>query len=270
VKQLTFSLLVKDQVLLIELLLKSDILKRFHIPAEDSEILRAVYNTDRCTCNASVRPRFLSDILSNFHGKLEEIKLACSSSQFRVLSFVEDEDENAMNVLLRTEMAVDVKEFEEYFFPKADVVELTFSFKAFRAILELAEGFDVPLRIFFDKGGLPIVFIISYPGRMNQSFEAQFILATRQHITDSVASSRTDLQSTADSGRKPSSLAEKVSASTGPESSTRLGNTSIASFLTRGGELVRNQLLRTDRSCSSVRGRTPLAHALMSFGHIRR
>mmetsp|Transcript_39054 Transcript_39054/g.154664 ORF Transcript_39054/g.154664 Transcript_39054/m.154664 type:complete len:176 (-) Transcript_39054:1570-2097(-) len=175
-----------------------------------------------------------------------------------------------MNVLLRTEMAVDVKEFEEYFFPKADVVELTFSFKAFRAILELAEGFDVPLRIFFDKGGLPIVFIISYPGRMNQSFEAQFILATRQHITDSVASSRTDLQSTADSGRKPSSLAEKVSASTGPESSTRLGNTSIASFLTRGGELVRNQLLRTDRSCSSVRGRTPLAHALMSFGHIRR
>mmetsp|Transcript_39059 Transcript_39059/g.154701 ORF Transcript_39059/g.154701 Transcript_39059/m.154701 type:complete len:228 (-) Transcript_39059:1655-2338(-) len=186
------------------------------------------------------------------------------------LLFSKDEDENAMNVLLRTEMAVDVKEFEEYFFPKADVVELTFSFKAFRAILELAEGFDVPLRIFFDKGGLPIVFIISYPGRMNQSFEAQFILATRQHITDSVASSRTDLQSTADSGRKPSSLAEKVSASTGPESSTRLGNTSIASFLTRGGELVRNQLLRTDRSCSSVRGRTPLAHALMSFGHIRR
>lgn len=68
---------------------KNEIVKTFHVPFEDGDVLRAVFSRDLCTCNASVRSRFLSDMLSNFHGRLEEITLACTSSQFRVMSFVE-------------------------------------------------------------------------------------------------------------------------------------------------------------------------------------
>lgn len=136
-------------------------------------------------------------------------------------------------------MAVDAKEFEEFFVPKAEEIELTFGFRAYRAVLELAESFDVPLHLFFDRAGLPILFSLSYPGSISHSFEALFIFATRQERTQAGGSSRTDLESTATHGLRPTESTQRGSPHVSPESAALekdRANTSIASFLTKAGE----------------------------------
>jgi Rad9 len=177
--------------------------KSFRLPVHDAPAGQAVYDKSACTSFFQTRPRFLIDVLANFHARLDELTFSPSTSALRVSSFVDDVASTA-NHMLRTEMAVDAREFDTYRIvaplgqpvstlsptappsapvPSADsgdISPLTFYCKPFRAVLEFCEALDAPISAWFQASGTPILFGVDLasPGSAPY-FTATFIFATR-------------------------------------------------------------------------------------------
>lgn len=170
---------------------KSEVKKTFKVPYEEGEVLRAVCDKTKCSGRILVRPRFLMDSLANFHAKLDDLSLAPRDDLLKMSSFVEDLS-STKNMILRTEMNIETSEFEEYSVGTCPDVVLTFSCKAFRSILEFCEHFDVPIDMYFQAHGQPILFELNVgpPGSV-ANFHADFIFATRRYHAETASNLET-------------------------------------------------------------------------------
>jgi hypothetical protein len=166
--------------LIITVRARSAVRKAFRVPVLSGHAPHAVYARDGTAGCLHARPRFLIDVLANFHARLDEITFTPTLASLKIASFVDDSAKPQSNIL-RTEMAIDHREFDLFRVPEQRAaVSLTFYFKPFRAVLDLCEHFDAPLVMSFHDSGHPVLFSIELaaPGAAKH-FEATFIFATR-------------------------------------------------------------------------------------------
>jgi Rad9 len=182
----TLALDASATALVIRVTARSGVRKTFRVPVNDGTTPGAVYDKSSCTSYMLTRPRFLVDVLSNFHARLDEITFAPGDAGLRVASFVDDAaGTDPQNAMLRTEMAVDAREFDVFRVaapPDLDaaIPALTFYCRPFRAVLEFCEALEAPMSVRFAASGDPLVFSVemSTPGGAAY-FEADFVFATR-------------------------------------------------------------------------------------------
>lgn len=174
--------------LVFDVVSRSGVRKTFRLPVLDGLIGKPVITKESCSSFIQTRPRFLIDVLANFHARLDEITFAPTASTLRVSSYVDDIS-NLQNQILRTEMSVDSREFDTFRvagFNERDELSLTFYCKPFRAVLEFCENLDAPLSMWFHESGHPMIFGVETgpPGECKQ-LDVNFVFATRYVEQDS-------------------------------------------------------------------------------------
>lgn len=173
-----------DDVVIFRAATKTKVKKTFRVPVHDGGTLpAAIYDKASCSSYITTRARFLLDVLANFHTRLEELVLAPGSAALSVLSHVDAAvASDAHNAMLRTEMTVDVREFDAYALTGGEDggVSLTFFCKPFRAALDFCEALEATCSLQFSQSGCPLVLSveIGVPGAA-VAFEADFVFATR-------------------------------------------------------------------------------------------
>lgn len=82
--------------------------------------------------------------------------------------------------MLRTEVTLDIREFDQYTFPKQHPIPLTIFCKYLRAILDFSDPFDLPVSMRYEGPGHPVLFELSAEGPAAETaFDVQFIFASR-------------------------------------------------------------------------------------------
>ncbi|KAI9142555.1 Rad9-domain-containing protein [Paraphysoderma sedebokerense] len=136
--------------------------------------LHAIYSKHQCPHRLIASPQILSDWLSHFHNKLEEMTVSFANDIVRMRSFVERVEGigKALTMDMQTEINIDPMEFDMYEiqFPS----NLTFSMKEFKAVLTFAESMGQTISGFFERGGTPLMLAI----QSSDLFLADFVLAT--------------------------------------------------------------------------------------------
>lgn len=162
--------------------------KRFLLPLQDGRISSVRTTLLRNVLHTSAA--FLSDLLTNFHSKLDEITLVPAQHNLTLLSFVDD-NTNPSNAFLRTEITVDARQFDHYAFnthgsPHADQnPNLTFMCRPLRSVVEFCDTLDVPIRISYDRPAAPLQLDIALPNTAGQLyFDALFVFASRVPLPD--------------------------------------------------------------------------------------
>lgn len=253
--RLKIAFSTSQERLIFDIVSRSAVKKTFRLPVLDGSVGRPLVTKEACSSFIQCRPKFLIDVLANFHARLDEITFAPTTTSLRVSSFVDD-IASTHHQILRTEMSIDSREFD--IFRMSDLVEndetsLTFYCKPFRAVLEFCENADSPLSIWFHESGCPMIFEIEQ-GLLaaTKQFEATFIFATRhvEHESQPQASNSTSKESARVSGqsfdrrRQPNS--PEPNPSSGKESSRNTG--------VRGSRQPRLSL--TTRDAGNVSGGT--------------
>ncbi|KAJ1988077.1 hypothetical protein H4R33_002567, partial [Dimargaris cristalligena] len=144
---------------------KHGIAKNYKIYYEPCDALYAIYSKDNCPNRWLVAPKLMTEWISHFNPKLEEITFICSNESVIIRSFAEGGFTNiaegtsakdSIKQSLQTQLQIDTEDFDIYHVPQH--TELTFSFREFRAILAFAEQTNLQLSAYFDTGGKPILF----------------------------------------------------------------------------------------------------------------
>lgn len=158
---------------------KTSLTKTYFVPILEGCLGLTLFNKKSCSCMLQTRARFFIDLIGNFHGKLDEITFAPSANKMRIASFVDDMA-STTNRILRTEMTVDVQEFEVHRYSKQHDVMLTIFCKYFRAVLEFCDHFESSMRMWYEATGHPMLFELELGSPGDTSvFHAEFVFATR-------------------------------------------------------------------------------------------
>ncbi|XP_076303368.1 cell cycle checkpoint control protein Rad9 isoform X2 [Lasioglossum baleicum] len=155
---------------------KNSIIKTHLLPILDCEILQTAYDKDCATNQFSSQARVLGDAVQNFHQNLIEITLEASSQKLLLRNYVDDT--SGLSNTTRTQLALGKGEFDRY-----DIetdTSITFCMKEFKAFLNFAETAMLPIGIYFEQAGKPVIF-----GLKNPSFDGNLVLSTLSSGTDS-------------------------------------------------------------------------------------
>eukprot|EP01117_Protostelium_nocturnum_P007818 TRINITY_DN2799_c0_g1_i1.p1 TRINITY_DN2799_c0_g1~~TRINITY_DN2799_c0_g1_i1.p1 ORF type:complete len:328 (-),score=115.08 TRINITY_DN2799_c0_g1_i1:46-1029(-) len=156
-----------------ELLCKHGIKKLYKLTYDEMEPIKAVYEKENAINKMIFSPKKLLECVSNFYNKVEHITFMASKEGILLKSFVEDTSStSSTGKILRTEMHVDVGDFDEY--EIGQEASITFDIKQFKAILSFCDSAGQPVSMFFERGGRPILLALNYFG----SFQADFVLAS--------------------------------------------------------------------------------------------
>ncbi|KAJ1982882.1 hypothetical protein H4R35_000008 [Dimargaris xerosporica] len=197
--------------LAIKLACKHGIAKHYRLYYEPTEALYAVYAKHTCSHRWQVSPKLMTEWASHFNPRLEEITMVCTPEAVILRSFSEGgfltvadgtTAKDAIKQSLQTQLQIDPEDFDVY--SVVHHMELTFSFREFRAILAFAEQTNLQLSAYFDVPGRPILFAIQSTDHM----AADFVLAT---LTE--AMSTTSASSTQQSNAMPFSAMPRDQAS---------------------------------------------------------
>ncbi|XP_078036615.1 cell cycle checkpoint control protein Rad9 [Augochlora pura] len=155
---------------------KNSIIKTHLLPILDCEVLQTAYNKDSATNQFSSQPRVLGDAMLNFHQNIIEITLEVSNQKLLLRNYVDDT--SGLSNTTRTQLALGRGEFDRY-----DIntdTSITFCMKEFKAILNFAEITLMPISIYFEQAGKPVIF-----GIKHASFDGSLILSTLSTGADS-------------------------------------------------------------------------------------
>jgi len=166
-----FDISDADCKVTIELRCRFKVTKTFVLPFIEAESLKANYDLEVLTNRFTSRPRVLMDACLNFLTNQEEVTMSVSSSQFMMKNYV-DEDDVKLNQVVRTEMVMAAKEFEDFVMDQDTTV--TYCLKELRSIIGFADAMGEPLSACFNKAGEPIVFSLRSPG----CYEGALVMAT--------------------------------------------------------------------------------------------
>ncbi|KAK2581670.1 hypothetical protein KPH14_002166 [Odynerus spinipes] len=163
-------------VLFITLNYKNSIIKKHILPIIDCEKLEATYVTDDAANQLSSKPVVLSDAILNFQQNLIELTLEILPQKVLLRNYIDDTS-NIANVT-RTQLVLGKAEFDRYSVTAETTI--TFCLKELKAILPFAEFIKVPITIYFESAGRPVVFVLKHP-----TFEANLLLSTLNPDMDS-------------------------------------------------------------------------------------
>lgn len=148
---------------------KHGLLKTHNLSFQDSESLQAVFDKDNCANVFRAQPRLLVDTVVHFAPSLEEVTLSVSDERMWIKNHVEDEAERSKAVL--TELCLASDEFDHFAVGAQN--SITFCLKELRGLLVFAESTGLPVSIYFDEPGSPVVLSVS-----DSVLEGNFVLAT--------------------------------------------------------------------------------------------
>ncbi|KAJ1505039.1 hypothetical protein HMI54_006364 [Coelomomyces lativittatus] len=159
----------------------------------------------------TVTPSLVTQWLSHFLPKQEEVTMICSRHGVTLKSFSDIDTNPSLHTVLQTPTSV----FESYHFHVQDektdpkewddvTLELTFNLKDFKGLLSFADSMNLPISALFKGPGMPILFSVTLPSATTTSttshsrrstasssdlMNLEFIIATVQPFTSSSSSS---------------------------------------------------------------------------------
>ncbi|MEQ2290244.1 hypothetical protein AMECASPLE_001411 [Ameca splendens] len=148
---------------------KHGLLKTHNLSYQDSESLEAVFDKDNCANVFRAQPRVLVDTVVHFTTSLEEVTVTVSDERMWVRNHVEDDAERSKAML--TELCLAADEFDHFAVKSHN--SLTFCLKEFRGLLLFAESTGLPVSMYLDEPGSPVVLSVT-----DSVLEGNFVLAT--------------------------------------------------------------------------------------------
>lgn len=167
---------VKD-TLLVEFSCRKSLKKVYHLPFIENETVQTSFPNNTYQCRFMAQSRLLTDGIQNFSNSVEEVTLMIYSDRLTFKNYVDDEPDP--NKIVHTELTLESDEFDEY--EVQQETEVTFCLKELRALLNFAEGTNVPVNIYCQGAGRPIMFSV----QSTSGVKSEFVLAT---LADSPAS----------------------------------------------------------------------------------
>ncbi|XP_036406804.1 cell cycle checkpoint control protein RAD9A [Megalops cyprinoides] len=148
---------------------KHGLLKTHNLSFQDSESLQAVFDKESCANVLRAQPKLLVDTVLHFPPSLEEVSLSVSDERVWFRNHVEEEAEQSKAML--TELCLSAEEFDH--FAVGTHTRITFCLKELRGLLMFAESSGLPVSVYFDEPGSPVVLSVS-----DSVLEVNFVLAT--------------------------------------------------------------------------------------------
>ncbi|XP_076015667.1 cell cycle checkpoint control protein RAD9A isoform X2 [Genypterus blacodes] len=148
---------------------KHGLLKTHNLSFQDSESLQAVFDKDSCANVLRVQPRVLVDTVVHFPPSLDEVTLSVSNERVWFRNHVE-EDADLSKAML-TELSLGSDEFDD--FTIGTPYSVTFCLKELRGLLVFAESTGLPISMYFDEPGSPMILSVT-----DSVLEVNFVLAT--------------------------------------------------------------------------------------------
>ncbi|TWW55627.1 cell cycle checkpoint control protein RAD9A [Takifugu flavidus] len=147
---------------------KHGLLKTHNLSFQDSESLQAVFDKDSYGNVFSCNPRLLVDTVTHFPPSLEEVTVSVNDERMWVRNHVEEHDQGKT---MLTELCLGSDEFEH--FATQNHNSITFCLKELRGFLVFAESTSLPVSMYFDEPGSPVVLCVT-----DSVLEGNFVLAT--------------------------------------------------------------------------------------------
>ncbi|XP_035525699.1 cell cycle checkpoint control protein RAD9A [Morone saxatilis] len=147
---------------------KHGLLKTHNLSFQDSESLQAVFDKDSYANVFRSHPRLLVDTVVHFPPSLEEVTVSVSDERMWVRNHVEEEDQSKA---MLTELCLASDEFDHFAVQIHNSV--TFCLKELRGLLVFAESTGLPISMYFDEPGSPVVLSVT-----DSVLEGNFVLAT--------------------------------------------------------------------------------------------
>ncbi|XP_052024273.1 cell cycle checkpoint control protein RAD9B [Apodemus sylvaticus] len=145
-------------------------IKRTHnVYFQDSQPLKILFEKSLCANILMIKPRVLSEAIALLTSNQEEVTFSVTPGNFCLKSSSGESLDLTSSVY--SEMSFGPEEFD--FFQVGFDTEITFCFKELKGILTFSEVTQVPLSIYFDFPGKPVVLSVD-----DMLLEASFILAT--------------------------------------------------------------------------------------------
>ncbi|XP_029517961.1 cell cycle checkpoint control protein RAD9A isoform X3 [Oncorhynchus nerka] len=148
---------------------KHGLLKTHNLSFQDSESLQAVFDKESCANMLRAQPRLLVDTVLHFPPSLEEVSVSVSGERVCFRNHVDDEAEQSKAML--TELCLSSDEFDH--FAVGAQTSITFCLKELRGLLVFAESTGLPVSMYFDEPGSPVVLSVT-----DSVLEVNFVLAT--------------------------------------------------------------------------------------------
>ena len=161
---------MKEARLVFQLHCKHGIVKTHNLSFIECETLQAVFTKNLMPNVLTAQSRLFMDAVVNFQNNQEEVSLSMDPHKVVIKNYVDDEPDP--NKCIRSELALDPEEFDQY--QVGIDTEVTFCLKELRAILAFSEPTNLPLSAHFQSAGKPIVFSITG----DAGFQGDFVLAT--------------------------------------------------------------------------------------------
>ncbi|XP_039623472.1 cell cycle checkpoint control protein RAD9A [Polypterus senegalus] len=155
--------------LVFQLLCKYGITKTHKLSFQECESLQAVFAKEECLAILKAQPKLLVDTVMNFPATLEEVNVTVTGE--RVLFRNHLEEEQDITKMMVTEMSIAADEFDH--FEAQEDISITFCLKELRGLLSFAESSGLPINIYFNDPGRPVIFSLDDP-----VLEVNFVLAT--------------------------------------------------------------------------------------------
>jgi len=170
VEEFSIELKFKEGELVFILYCRYGIKKTYNLSFQECEALHALFNKNTSIVHLTCSHKLLSDCTQHFNPSVAEVCLRVVPEHALLTNFVEEDAD--MGKVLLTELKIANSEFER--FDVALEREVTFCLKELRAILTFQDAVALPLDIYFDDPGNPI--IMSVPG--DGTFQGDFVMAT--------------------------------------------------------------------------------------------
>ncbi|KAM6953838.1 cell cycle checkpoint control protein RAD9A [Aplochiton taeniatus] len=154
---------------------KHGLLKTHNLSYQDCESLQAVFDKEGCANVLRAQPRLLVDTVLHFPPSLEEVTVSVSSEQVLLRNHVEDEAEQSKAML--TQLCLSSEEFDH--FAIGAQTSITFCLKELRGLLVFAEATGLPVSMYIDEPGRPVVLSVT-----DSVLEVNFVLATLSDDTN--------------------------------------------------------------------------------------
>lgn len=148
---------------------KHGLLKTHNLSFQDCESLQAVFDKESCTNFLQAQPRLMVDTVLHFPPSLEEVNLSVSSDRVWLRNHVEDDADSSRAMM--TELCLSSEEFDH--FAISSQTSITFCLKELRGLLGFAESSCLPISMYFDEPGSPVILNVT-----DSVLEANFVLAT--------------------------------------------------------------------------------------------
>ncbi|KAG7518552.1 hypothetical protein JOB18_036834 [Solea senegalensis] len=148
---------------------KHGLLKTHNLSFQDSESLQAVFDKDSCSNVFRAHPRLLVDTVMHFPPSLEEVTVSVNDERMWFRNHVDEETELSKAML--TELCLASDEFDQ--FSVQGQSSVTFCLKELRGLLVFAESTGLPISMYLDEPGSPVVLSVT-----DSVLEGNFVLAT--------------------------------------------------------------------------------------------